>query len=45
MIKQFVMIYVNTITVRTQAMRSDSLLLLPAFSPKALAQSRQRLRK
>lgn len=38
MIKQFVKIYDNTIMVRMQAIRSASLSVLPAFSPRALAQ-------
>jgi len=33
--------YVNTITVRMQAIRSASLSVLPDFSPRALAQSLQ----
>jgi hypothetical protein len=41
-IKMFVSIYDNTITVRMQAIRSDSLSVLPAFSPNALAQRRQK---
>ena len=39
--KQFVMMYVNTIKVRMQAIRSASASELPAFSPRALAQSLQ----
>jgi hypothetical protein len=41
MIKQLVMMYVNTITVRMQAIRSASASELPDFSPRALAQSLQ----
>jgi hypothetical protein len=37
--------YDNTIKVRMQAIRSDSESVLPDFSPNALAQSRQSLRK
>ena len=40
-IKVFVSTYDNTIKVRMQAIRSDSLSVLPAFSPNALAQMRQ----
>jgi len=43
MIKQLVMIYVNTITVRMQAIRSASVSVLPAFSPRALAHILQML--
>jgi len=42
-IKMFVSMYDNTINVRMQAIRSASLSELPAFSPNALAQSRQNL--
>ena len=38
-----VIMYVNTITVRIQAIRSDSSSELPDFSPNALAQMRQSL--
>jgi hypothetical protein len=44
-IKMFVSMYDNTIKVRMQAIRSDSSSELPAFSPNALAQMRQNLRK
>ena len=37
--KQFVMMYDNTITVLRQAMMFASRSLVPAFSPKALAHS------
>jgi len=40
-IKKFVIRYDNTIMVLRQAILSASLLLLPDFSPRALAQSRQ----
>lgn len=43
MIKQFVRMYDNTIMVRMQAIRSASLSVLPAFSPRALAQILQAL--
>ena len=43
--KQFVSTYDNTIKVRMQAIRSDSSSVLPDFSPNALAQIRQSLRK
>ena len=39
--KQFVIIYDNTIIVRMQAIRSASLSVLPVFSPSDLAQSLQ----
>ena len=39
--KKFVMTYINTIIVLRQAIMSASLLLLPDFSPSALAQSLQ----
>ena len=39
MIKQFVVIYDNTIRVRIVAIWLDSLSVLPAFSPSAFAQS------
>ena len=42
-IKMFVSMYDNTITVRMQAIRSASASELPAFSPNALAQLRQKL--
>lgn len=38
----FVSAYDNTIKVQMQAIRSDSLLVLPAFSPRDLAQMRQK---
>ena len=41
MIKQFVTMYDSTIAVRMQAIRSASVSVLPAFSPRALAQSLQ----
>jgi len=44
-IKVFVSMYDNTIKVRMQAIRSDSSSELPDFSPNALAQTRQILRK
>ena len=37
------MMYINTITVRKQAIWSASASVLPAFSPNALAQARQKL--
>ena len=40
-IKKFVMQYINTIIVRMQAIRSDSLSVLPDFSPNDFAQRRQ----
>jgi hypothetical protein len=43
--KQFVIIYDNTIRVRMQAIRSASLSVQPAFSPRALAQRRHMLSK
>ena len=43
MIKQFVIMYVNTITVLIQAIRSASLSVLPDFSPRALAHIRHTL--
>ena len=43
--KKFVIMYINTITVRMQAIRSASTSELPAFSPNALAQIRQSLCK
>lgn len=43
MIKQFVRMYDNTIMVRMQAIRSASLSVLPAFSPRAFAHIRQAL--
>jgi len=43
MIKQFVRMYDNTITVRMQAIRSASLSVLPAFSPRAFAHNLQAL--
>jgi hypothetical protein len=43
--KVFVSTYDNTIRVRMQAIRSDSSSEVPAFSPNALAQRRQSLRK
>jgi len=42
-IKMFVSMYDNTITVRMQAIRSASASELPDFSPNALAQLRQKL--
>ena len=39
--KQFVMMYDNTIAVRMQAIRSASASVLPDFSPRALAHIRQ----
>ena len=39
--KKFVMMYINTIAVLMQAIRSASVSELPAFSPKALAHMRQ----
>jgi hypothetical protein len=43
-IKKLVIMYINTIAVRMQAIRSASASDLPAFSPNALAQIRQILR-
>ena len=43
-IKMLVIMYVNTITVLMQAIRSASLEVRPDFSPSALAQRRQALR-
>jgi len=42
-ITKLVMIYINTIAVRMQAIRSASASELPAFSPSALAQMRHNL--
>ena len=42
-IKQFVIIYDNTINVLIIAIRSDSQSVLPDFSPKAFAHSLQSL--
>ncbi len=41
MIKQFVIMYDSTMAVRMQAIRSASESVLPAFSPRAFAQSLQ----
>jgi len=43
--KKFVTTYINTITVLMRATQSASASVLPVFSPKDLAQSRQTLRK
>ncbi len=43
MIKQFVRMYDSTIMVRMQAIRSASLSVLPAFSPRAFAHNLQAL--
>lgn len=43
--KQFVIIYDNTISERIQAILSASVSVSPDFSPRAFAQSLQILRK
>ena len=40
-IKKFVTMYINTISVLMQAIRSASMFELPDFSPNALAHMRQ----